>query len=106
MEVLRACSPRPSLPRWAARVVRLSDVARHQPDSFAGRLPVRCLISGRLLHGELSRRVCLEAFVRDGSTAADRATVAPVIDPLEGPIERREPVPLAGSHRVVDALLC
>jgi hypothetical protein len=56
----------------AARVVRLGEVARHQPDSFAGRLPVRCLISGRLLHGELSRRVCLQAFVRDGSTAADR----------------------------------
>jgi hypothetical protein len=31
------------------------DVARHQPDSFASRLPVRCLISGRLLHGELGR---------------------------------------------------
>ena len=67
MEVLRACSPRPSLPRWAARVVRLSDVARHQPDSFASRLPVRCLISGRLLHGELGRRVCLQAFVRVGA---------------------------------------
>jgi len=43
------------------------DVARHQPDSFASRLPVRCLISGRLLHGELGRRVCLQAFVRVGA---------------------------------------
>jgi hypothetical protein len=75
MEVLWACSPRPSLPQWAARVVRLGDVARHQPDSFAGRLPVCCLISGRLLHGEpgrllhgeLGRRVCLQAFVRVGA---------------------------------------
>jgi hypothetical protein len=89
----------------AARVVRLGEVARHQPDSFAGRLPVRCLISGRLLHGELSRRVCLQAFVGDGSTAADRGIVASVFDPLEGPIERREPVPQAGSYRVVAVVL-
>jgi hypothetical protein len=62
------------------------------------------LIVGGFLDGELSRRVCLQAFIRDGRTAADRATVAAVFDPLESPIERREPVPQAGGHGVVDAL--
>jgi hypothetical protein len=64
------------------------------------------LILGRLLDGELSRRVCLKAFVRDGCAAADRPTVAAVFNPLECPIKRCEPVPQAGGHGVVDALLC
>jgi hypothetical protein len=61
---------------------------------------------GRLLDGELGCRVCLQAFVRDGRPAADRATVTAVFDPLESPIEHRESVPQAGRHGVVDALLC
>ena len=60
---------------------------------------------GGLLDGELGRRICLQASVRDGRAAADRATVATVFDPLEGPIEGREPFSQAGSHGVVDALL-
>jgi hypothetical protein len=64
------------------------------------------LILGRLLDGELGRRVCLKALVRDGCAAADRPTVAAVFDSLECPIERRETVPQAGGHSVVDALLC
>jgi hypothetical protein len=73
---------------------------------FPGWLSVSCLIVGRLLDGELGRRVRLQAFVRDGRAATDRATVAPVFDPLESPIERREAVPQASGHGVVDSLLC
>lgn len=61
---------------------------------------------GSLLDGELGRRVCLKAFVRNGRTAADRAAVSAVFDPLQSPVERRESVPQAGGHGVVDALLC
>ena len=64
------------------------------------------LIIGRLLNGELGRRICFKAFVRDGRTAADRATVAAVFHPQEGPIKRSESVPQARGHGVVDALLC
>jgi hypothetical protein len=64
------------------------------------------LIGGSLLDGELGRRICLEAFVRDRQTATDRAAVTAVFDPVESPIERREPVPQTGSQGVVDALLC
>jgi hypothetical protein len=39
------------------------------------------------------------------ASKTDRATVAAVFDPLECPTERREPVPQAGGHGVVDALL-
>jgi hypothetical protein len=60
----------------------------------------------RLLNGELGRRICFQAFVRDGRTAADRATVAAVFDPLEGAIKRSESISQARGHRVVDALLC
>jgi hypothetical protein len=63
------------------------------------------LTCGSFLDGELGRRIGLKAFVRDGQTATDRAAVTAVFDPLESPIERREPVPQTGSHRVVDALL-
>jgi hypothetical protein len=73
---------------------------------FPGWLSVRRWIVGGLLDGELGRRVCLQAFVRDGRAAADRAAVAAVFDPLESPIERGESVPQAGGHGVVDALLC
>ena len=61
---------------------------------------------GSLLDGELGRRVCLKAFVRNGRTAADRAAVSAVFDPLQSPVERRESVPQAGGHGVVDTLLC
>jgi hypothetical protein len=64
------------------------------------------LILGRLLDGELGRRVCLKALVRDRNTAADRPTVAAVFYPLECPIECREPVSQSGGHGVVDTLLC
>jgi hypothetical protein len=63
------------------------------------------LTSGSLLDGELGRRICLKAFVRDRQTAADRPAVTAVFDPLEGTIERREPIPQTTSHRVVDTLL-
>ena len=63
-------------------------------------------IVGRLLNGELRRRICFKAFVRDRRTTAGRATVAAVVDPLKGPIKRSESVPQAGGNRVVDALLC
>jgi hypothetical protein len=75
-------------------------------DQIAAWLSVRRLIFGGLLDCELGRWVCLEAFVRDGRTATDRPTVTAVFDPLESPIERREPVPQAGGHGVVDALFC
>jgi hypothetical protein len=68
-------------------------------------LSIRRLIVGGLLDSELGRRVCLKAFIRDGYTATDRVAVATVFDPLESPIERREPVPQTGGHSVVDALL-
>jgi hypothetical protein len=64
------------------------------------------LIVGRLLNSELSGRICFKAFVRNGRTAADRATVAAVFDPLEGSIKRSKSVPQAGGYGVVDALLC
>jgi hypothetical protein len=64
------------------------------------------LIIGGLLDSELRGRVRLEAFVRDRRTAADRATVAAVFDPLESTIKRRESVTQAGGHGIVDALLC
>jgi hypothetical protein len=68
-------------------------------------LSIRRLSVGGFLDGELGRRVCLKACIRDGYTAADRAAVATVFDPLESPIERREPGPETGGHSVVDALL-
>jgi hypothetical protein len=63
------------------------------------------LIVGGFLDSELGRRVCLEAFIRDEYAAADRAAVAAVVDPLESPIDRSEPVPQTGGHSVVDTLL-
>jgi hypothetical protein len=68
-------------------------------------LSIRRLIVGGLLDSQLGRRVCLKAFIRDGYTAADRPAVATVFDPLESPIEHREPVPQTGGHSIVDALL-
>jgi hypothetical protein len=68
-------------------------------------LSIRRLIVGGLLDRELGRRVGLKAFIRDGYTATDGAAVATVFEPLESPIERREPVPETGGHSVVDALL-
>jgi hypothetical protein len=64
------------------------------------------LIVGRLLNREFGRRICFKAFVRNGCTAADRATVAAVFDPLEGAIKRSESVPQARGYGVVDTLLC
>ena len=64
------------------------------------------LIGGSLLNRELGGRICFKAFVRDGCTAADRASVAAVFDPLEGPIKRSESVPQARRYGVIDALLC
>jgi hypothetical protein len=64
------------------------------------------LIIGGLLDSELGSRVRLEALVRDRRTTADRATVAAVFDPLESTIKSREPVPQAGGHGIVNALLC
>jgi len=64
------------------------------------------LIVGRLLNGELGGRICFKAFARDGRAAADRATVAAVVDSLEGPIKRSKSVPQARGYGVVDALLC
>jgi hypothetical protein len=63
------------------------------------------LIVGGLLDGELSRRICLQAFVRDERTGADRAAVGTVFKPLESTIERSESVPQPSGHGVVDALL-
>jgi hypothetical protein len=63
------------------------------------------LIVGRLLNRELCSRICFKAFVWDGRTAADRATVAAVFDPLEGTINRNESVAQARGYGVVDALL-
>src|SRR4029453_1349047 len=57
-----------------------------------------------LLDGELGRRVCLQAFVRDGRAAADRPAVGAVFKPLESTIEGRESVPQTSGHGVVDAL--
>ena len=54
---------------------------------------------GGLLDGELGHWVCLQAFIRDGHTAADRATIAAVFDLFQSPIERREPIPQAGGLR-------
>jgi hypothetical protein len=67
-------------------------------------LSVRRLIVVGLLDGELGRRVCLQAFVRDGRAGADRAAVGAVFKPLEGTIEGRESVPQTSGHGVVDAL--
>ena len=64
------------------------------------------LIVGSLLNRQLGGRICFKAFVRDGRTAADRASVAAVFDPLEGPIKRSESVPQASRYGVIDALLC
>jgi hypothetical protein len=85
---------------------RLSKGAPRRRNSLASRLSARRLIVGGLLDSELGCRVRLQAFVGNGRAAADRATVAAVFDPLEGPIERRESVPQAGGHGVVDSLLC
>jgi hypothetical protein len=63
-------------------------------------------IVGRLLNCELGGRICFKAFFRDGCTAADRASVATVFDPLEGAIKRSESVPQARGYSVVDTLLC
>ncbi len=52
-------------------------------------------VAMRSHYGELSRRVCLKPFIRDGRTAADRATVAAVVNPLKSPIERGDPMPAA-----------
>jgi hypothetical protein len=73
----------------------------HELTPSIGRSIVRCL-----LNGELGSRICFKAFVRNRRTAADRATVATVFDPLEGPIKRSESISQARGHRVVDALLC
>jgi hypothetical protein len=62
-------------------------------------------IGGGLLDGELRRRVCLEALVRDWRAATDGATVRAVFDPLASTIERRESVPQASGHGIVDPLL-
>jgi hypothetical protein len=63
-------------------------------------------IIGRLLNCELGGRICFKAFVWDGCTASDGATVATVFDPLEGAIKRSESVPQARGYGVVDTLLC
>jgi len=76
-----------------------------QPTGGGGSLAVRRLTGGSLLDGELGRGICLKALVRDGQTATDRPAVTTIFDPLEGTIERREPIPQTGSHRVVDTLL-
>jgi hypothetical protein len=47
-----------------------------------------------------------EGKVGAAASKTDRATVAGVFDQLECPTERPEPVPEAGGHGVVDALLC
>ena len=67
----------------AAFAIRLSCVAVSR--LARSWLSVRSLIGG-FLDGELGRRVCLKAFVRDGRTAADGPTVAAVLDPAESPI--------------------
>jgi hypothetical protein len=92
------------------RVVHPTDLRMHCPRhprllDRSHPLSIRRLIVGGFLDGELGRRVCLKACIRDGYTAADRAAVATVFDPLESPIERREPGPETGGHSVVDALL-
>jgi hypothetical protein len=63
------------------------------------------LIGGGLLDSELGRRVRFEAFIRNGRTTADRATIVAVFDSPQSAIERREPVPQAGRYGVVDPLL-
>jgi hypothetical protein len=63
------------------------------------------LISGRLLDSEFGCRICFKAFIRNARTTAYRVTVAAVFDSLQSAIERREPVPQAGRHGVVDPLL-
>jgi hypothetical protein len=85
--------------------IGVSFLTGRSADWLAARLPVRRLTGGSLLDGELGRGICLKALVRDGQTAAGRPAVTAVFDPLEGAIERREPIPQTGSNRVVDALL-
>jgi hypothetical protein len=62
-------------------------------------------IGGGLLDGELRRRVCLKALVRDWRAATDGAIVRAVFDPLASTIERRVSVPQASGHGIVDPLL-
>jgi hypothetical protein len=72
---------------------------------FPGWLSPHCSIGGSLLDAELRRRVCLKALVSDWRAATDGATVRAVFDPLASTIERRESVPQASGHGIVDPLL-
>jgi hypothetical protein len=67
-----------------------------------GRLSLHRSIGGGLLDGELRRWVCLKALVRDRHAATDGATVRAVFDPLASTIERRQSVPQASCHGIVD----
>jgi len=95
-------------PSRTCALIAIGDSFPHRSVSrleVAGSLAVRRLTGGSLLDGELGRGICLKALVRDGQTATDRPAVTTIFDPLEGTIERREPIPQTGSHRVVDTLL-
>jgi hypothetical protein len=94
----------PTSPPWTNREVPSELQGQWIGARGAAWLSVRRLVVVGLLDGELGRRVCLQAFVRDGRAGADRPAVSAVFKPLESTIEGRESVPQTSGHGVVDAL--
>jgi len=72
---------------------------RHQPAHAVGLLDHRTLACGRLLHGQLGKRVGLQPLVGDQPAAAHRPAEAAGGKPRLGPLQRRPPRTQQLIHR-------